>query len=265
MPLQAVVFDVDGTLVDSERDGHRVAFNRAFDEAGLPFHWHVDLYGELLHVTGGARRTAAYLAQQGIAPAESRRLAKRLHARKTEIFVDLVGRGTLRPRPGVARLLDDLKRSDIRLAIATTGTATWVHPLLDSLFGLDRFETVITSNEAPALKPDPDAYQMALERLGVTAAGAVAVEDSRNGLLAAKAAGIRCAMVVNGYTRNQALDEADLVLDGFGLAGAPARVLTDPYSLRPRELLDVETLRRLADARTRAVMVTGVGTTVTGS
>jgi HAD superfamily hydrolase (TIGR01509 family) len=251
MPLQAVAFDVDGTLVDSERDGHRVAFNLAFEEAGLPFHWDVDLYGELLLVTGGARRISTYLTKRGISRAEAEELARRLHARKTEIFVEIVRGGGVRPRAGVARLLDDLDHAGIRLAVATTGSSAWVHALLDRLFGRDRFETVITSDEAPMLKPDPAAYRVALETLGVPAGSAVAVEDSRNGLLAAKAAGMRCAMVVNGYTRDHPLGEADLVLDSFGLADAPADVVVDPHGLRPPGLLNVETLKRLADTSTR--------------
>jgi len=244
--LEAVVLDVDGTLVDSERDGHRVAFNRAFEEAGLDDRWDVDLYGRLLEVTGGERRLNAYFEDRGMPEDERRELAGTLHARKTEIFTDMASRGEIEPRPGVIELLEELERAGVRLAVATTGSRQWVGPLLDRLFGLERFEVVVTSAEAPERKPDPSAHTMALERLGLAASAAPAVEDSVNGWRAAKAAGLACVVVVNDYTREQDFDGADLILDGFGQADAPASVLADPHKLDPPGRLDLETLRRLA-------------------
>ena len=244
--LQAVVLDVDGTLVDSERDGHRVAFNRAFEEAGLDDRWDVDLYGELLAVTGGDRRIKAYFEQQGMAEDEREELASRLHARKTEIFTEMASQGEIEARPGVSELLDELEGAGVRLAIATTGTRKWVDPLLDRLFGLERFETVVTADEAPDRKPDPMAHRMALEGLGLEASAAPALEDSANGLRAAKAAGLACVVVVNDYTRDQDFDDADLVLDGFGRPDEPVSVLADPHRLDPPGRLEVEILRRLA-------------------
>ncbi|MCP9489592.1 MAG: HAD-IA family hydrolase [Solirubrobacteraceae bacterium MAG38_C4-C5] len=243
--LQAVVLDVDGTLVDSERDGHRVAFNRAFEEAGLEDRWDVELYGELLAVTGGDRRLNAYFEQRGMAEDERRELAGRLHARKTEIFTAMAREGEITPRPGVGELLDELEAADVRLSVATTGSRAWVRPLLDRLFGLERFETIVTSEEAPERKPDPSAHRMALENLGLPASAAPAVEDSLNGLQAAMAAGLACVVVVNDYTREQGFDGADLVLDGFGRPDDPVAVLADPHHLDPPGRLDVETLRRL--------------------
>ncbi len=244
--LQATVFDVDGTLVDSERDGHRVAFNRAFEEAGLSDRWDVELYGELLDVTGGERRITTYLEQRGMASREREKTARRLHLRKTEIFTAMAREGEIEPRPGVGELLDELQRADVRLAVATTGSAGWVHPLLERLFGIERFETIVTGDEAPERKPDPSVYRLALERLGLAATAAVAVEDSLNGLRAAKAAGLVCVVVVNDYTREQDFDGADLVLDGYGTALASAPVLSDPHGLEPSGRLGVDTLRRLA-------------------
>ena len=244
--LKAIVLDVDGTLVDSERDGHRVAFNRAFEEAGLPDRWDVERYGELLAVTGGERRLNAYFEEQGMPEDERQELASRLHARKTEIFTEMASQGEIEPRPGVSELLDELEEAAVRLAVATTGSRKWVDPLLDRLFGLDRFETIVASDEAPERKPDPMAHELALERLGLRPSAAPGLEDSANGLQAAKAAGVPCVVVVNDYTREQGFDDADLVLDGFGRPDAPVAVLADPHRLEPPGRLDVDTLRRLA-------------------
>ena len=242
----AVILDVDGTLVDSERDGHRVAFNLAFAEMGLPDRWSVEDYGALLTTTGGQRRLRRHLGARGMPEAEQDALVPRLHARKTEIFLDLVGAGAVRARPGVARLLDDLDAAGVRTAVATTGSAAWVRPLLDLQFGAGRFEVVVTGDEVPVTKPDPAAYLLALSRLRLPATGAVAVEDSATGLAAALAAGLRCAVVVNGYTRGDDLSGADLVVDGYAGGGEPAGVLADPHGIAPPDGLDALALVRLA-------------------
>ena len=244
--LEAIVLDVDGTLVDSERDGHRVAFNRAFEEAGLPDRWDVERYGELLAVTGGENRINAHFEEQGMPEDERKDLASRLQARKTEIFTEMASKGEIEARPGVSELLDELEDAGVRLAVATTGTRKWVEPLLDRLFGLERFEAVVARDDAPDRKPDPSAHQLTLERLGLEGSAAPGIEDSANGLRAAKAAGLACVVVVNDYTREQDFHDADLVLDGFGRPDAPVSVLADPHRLDPPGRLDVETLRRLA-------------------
>ncbi len=243
--LRAVVLDVDGTLVDSEPDGHRVAFNLAFEEAGLEDRWDVEQYGRLLEVTGGKRRLESYFKERGMPEEERTELAARLHARKTEIFTEMASEGEIPARPGVSELIDELEDAGVRLAVATTGTRAWVRPLLDRLFGLERFETVVTADEAPERKPDPSAHQMALEQLGLPASAAPGVEDSRNGLLAARSAGLPCVVVVTDYTREQDFDGAALVLDGFGTQDEPAVVLSDPHHVDPPGRLDVETLRRV--------------------
>jgi HAD superfamily hydrolase (TIGR01509 family) len=245
-PAVAVMFDVDGTLVDSERDGHRVAFNSAFEELGLEDRWSVEEYGELLSTTGGQSRLRRHFSGRGMPAAEQDALVPRLHARKTELFVELVLGGAVPARPGAQRLLDELEAAGARLAVATTGTAAWVRPLLDRHFGLDRFETVVTGDEVAATKPDPEVYRLAMSRLGVGTSGAVAVEDSVMGLAAARAAGVRCAVVVNDYTRTHDLSGADLVVDGYAQPGVAATVLSDPHRLRPVDGLDTRVLLSLA-------------------
>jgi HAD superfamily hydrolase (TIGR01509 family) len=212
--LAAVVFDVDGTLVDSERDGHRVAFNAAFAEAGLPDRWDVATYGRLLHIVGGARRLASWFENTGRTPAEARSLAEQLHTRKTEIMRGLIADGRVQARPGVHRLLDELEAAAIPVHVATTGTRAWVEPLLERVFG-PRFHTVVTGTEVTELKPSPAVYLEVLRRTGCPADRTVAVEDSANGVKAAVAAGLRCLAAYNPYTRNNDLSGATLVAGGL--------------------------------------------------
>lgn len=229
--LEAAVFDVDGTLVDSERHGHRVAFNLAFEEFGLADRWDEELYGTLLLTTGGQRRLHAYFVGQDWPQAERDDLIPRLHRRKTEILSEMIDRGRIQSRPGVGRLLADLENAGVTLAVATTGSRRWVERLLDSLFGLERFSVVVTGDDVSHRKPHPDAYTRALSELGRPPQAVVAIEDSANGLAAARAAGLTCLVVVNGYTADQDLHEADLVVDSFGRDGEPGAVIYDPHQL----------------------------------
>lgn len=241
----AVVFDVDGTLVDSERHGHRVAFNEAFAEAGLPYRWDEELYGELLAVSGGRRRLHHYLTEQGHTPAaEIDTLATRLHEDKTERFRTLAAEGHIPARPGVERLLDELAAAGVTLAVASTGQRTWVEPLLDRLFGLDRFACVVGGEDVSRLKPDPEAYQEALRQLGASPEQVVAVEDSAKGVAAAVDAGLVCLDVVNDYTRAEVPEGAALVVDGFGNPGR-VRVLRGRAEALDDGAVTASTLGRL--------------------
>lgn len=213
-PLDAVIFDVDGTLVDSERDGHRVAFNIAFEEAGLPDRWDAPTYGRLLQVTGGAARLGFWFEQAGVPAEEACELAGRIHQRKTEIMRQLVTDGGVRARPGVERLLDELDAAHLPVHVATTGSRAWVEPLLDRVFG-PRFGTIVTGTEVRDLKPSPAVYVQVLDLAGCTREHTVAVEDSANGVRAALDAGLRCVAAYNDYTRDDELSAATLVADGF--------------------------------------------------
>ncbi|NBH06671.1 HAD-IA family hydrolase [Amycolatopsis sp. SID8362] len=212
---EAVVFDVDGTLVDSERDGHRVAFNLAFEAFGLPYRWDVKDYGRWLAVAGGRQRFEAFLVSRGHDRANAAALAARVHAHKTAVMSDLVRAGVVPARSGVPELLAELTELGVRLAVATTGTRAWVEPLLERLFGRSTFELVVTGSEIRALKPDPAVYREVVRSLGVPAEHAVAVEDSRNGLEAAVAAGLSCVVVTNEYTIGHDFPEAAAVYGGF--------------------------------------------------
>lgn len=213
--MDAVIFDVDGTLVDSERDGHRVAFNLAFEEEGLPYRWDVEPYGRLLETTGGRQRLHRYLEGEGRSQGERDELVPRLHARKNDLFRQLVADGRIGARPGVATVLEQLEQAGVRLAVATTGSRAWVEPLLTQLFGEDRFSPVITGDDVEVRKPDPSAYLQALGGLGLAPPQVLAIEDSANGLAAARSAGLACVVVVNDYTAEQDFDGAALVVDSF--------------------------------------------------
>jgi HAD superfamily hydrolase (TIGR01509 family) len=243
--LQAVIFDVDGTLVDSERHGHRVAFNRAFEAFELPYTWDEDLYGELLHTTGGRRRIEGYLLGQGVAEAEAAELAPALHERKTELLEEMVDGGMIKLRPGAQRLVEELAGAGVARAVGTTGSRRWVERMLRQTLGEVEWDVIVAGDDVTNRKPDPEVFTTAVKELGQDPEGIVVVEDSTEGLQAARAAGLRCVVVVNGYTADHDLAGADLVLDGFGEPGSPATVLADPHATGCDGILTAGLLRTL--------------------
>ncbi len=250
--LAAVIFDVDGTLVDSERHGHRVAFNQAFADFDLPYRWGEDLYGQLLHTTGGQRRIDDYLAAQGVGPADRARLAPALHAHKTAVLEQLVDAGVIEVRPGARRLLRELAAEGVAVAVGTTGSRRWVERLLRRMLPEVSWAAIVAGDDVTARKPDPEVFTRCLLELGRPGpAGVVVIEDSAEGLAAARAAGLCCAVVVNGYTAGHDLAGADLVLDGFGEPGAPAAVVTDPHGAGAGGILTVDLLRTLSSGIVR--------------
>jgi HAD superfamily hydrolase (TIGR01509 family) len=240
--LEAVVFDVDGTLVDSERHGHRVAFNDAFAAAGLPYSWDEESYGHWLSFHGGVRRVDAFLEEAGRPEDERQELAPKLHQEKTRLLREMIDAGRIPARPGMVDLLDHLGQRGVRLGVATVGSAGWVNHLLESLFPDAIFEVVVTGADVTEMKPHPGCYLQALEGLGVGAESAVAVEDSATGLASACSAGLACVVVVNDYTAAEDMSAANLVVDGVDAKG---RVLHDPHHLEPNLPLDRDTLERL--------------------
>ena len=217
--LRALIWDVDGTVAETEAQGHRLAFNSAFEAWGLPWRWSVAQYGEWLHVSGGRERLLAYMDSVADAPrsaTEREALARRLHRLKNELYADLVARGGIPARPGVHRLMHECRQAGVALAVATTTSRVNVEALFRSLFGADwraGFAAVVCAEDAPVKKPDPQAYLLALQHLGLRADEALALEDSPNGLQAALAAGVRTVITRSAYFGDADFSGAALACD----------------------------------------------------
>jgi HAD superfamily hydrolase (TIGR01509 family) len=229
--LQALIFDVDGTLADTERDGHRVAFNQAFTDAGLSWHWSVELYGQLLAVAGGKERIRHFieLHQPDFSPpSDLREFIASLHASKTHHYTQLLAQGSIPLRPGVRRLLEESRSKGMRLAIATTTTPANVTALLQSTLkpdGLHWFEVIAAGDMVPAKKPAADIYYYALQQMQLKSSECLAFEDSYNGVVSAVKAGLQTVVTVNDYTRQHNFSGAALVLDHLGEPHQPFQVL----------------------------------------
>ena len=247
--LTALLFDVDGTLADTERDGHRPAFNMAFREAGLDWQWDEGLYGQLLEVTGGKERIKYYLQRFNPGfkpPADLDRFVAELHRSKTRHYTELMATGRIPLRPGVRRLLEEARAAGLRLGLATTTTPANVEALLTHTLGpqtINWFEVIAAGDVVPAKKPAPDIFCFALQKLGLDARQCLAFEDSAHGLRAAQDAGLATIITVNGYTREQSFPGAVLVVDQLGEPDQPFTVLAGEAP--SAHLLDVATLRQL--------------------
>ncbi|HXH63992.1 MAG TPA: HAD-IA family hydrolase [Mariprofundaceae bacterium] len=248
--LKCLLWDVDGTLADTERDGHRIAFNLAFDEAGIDRQWDVPTYGELLAVTGGKERIRHDYERRGIQPPAQETIAS-LHARKTSHYQDLIAEGRIPLRPGVRRLLTEAFEAGITLAVATTTTPAALDALIEHSLGaewFDRFAIRAAGDIVPAKKPAPDIYLYAMRELGLTPDVCLAMEDSGNGWRAARDAGLKCVVTVNDYTRGQDFSGADLVVSEFGEPGdEPIEVLANPHHLSGLHHVRLDHLMRIMD------------------
>ncbi len=219
--FKALIFDCDGVLAETERDGHRVAFNRMFAEKGYPIYWGIALYKELLRVGGGKERMKYYFDETSWPAGTSDKdaLIKELHKLKTDYYTQIIESGEMPPRPGVARLVDEAVAAGVKLAVCSTSNERAVNAVLEKLLGPERkakFDVILAGDVVSKKKPDPEIYNLVLDRLHLQPSECLVIEDNRNGLLAARGAGLHCIVTTNEYTEDEDFAEADLVVSELG-------------------------------------------------
>lgn len=237
MKLRGILFDVDGTLADTEQQGHLPAYNKAFEELGLNWHWSPELYRkELLLLPGGRERIRHYVVKHraplgGFAERVNSDLGtwvNEVHAAKSRWFRRQVESGKVTLRPGVARLIEEASEKQIRLALVTNASERSLKPFLNYTLGaelLRRIDLVVSGEQVARKKPAPDLYQHALEKLGLSPRDTVAIEDSAMGLCAAVAAGLPTLVTTNDDTREHDFGVADAVVSGLGEPGEPWEII----------------------------------------
>ena len=250
MNIEALIFDVDGTLADTE-EAHRVAFNLAFDQQRLGWSWTRTEYRELLRVNGGKERIASYVRSLPIGDTQRKRLIERvpeIHAEKTKLYSSMVRDGGVPLRDGVGRLLDEARSAGCHLAIASTTTAVNVDALLHAALGprgIEMFSVIACGDQVRRKKPAPDIYELALRALGVPRENVVAFEDSPNGLHAAVAARLWTVVTPTYWTEGSDFSVAGLVLPRLGDPWHP--LPTEPgLALSAQAWLGFDELQRLA-------------------
>ena len=252
--MPTLIFDCDGVLADTERYGHLAAFNATFAEYGLPVQWSEDDYAKKLKIGGGRERMASLFADPEFVrtaqiPANEdgrRELLAQWHKTKTAIFKKMVADGQIPPRPGIVRIIRAALEADWTVAVASTSAEESVRAVLENAVGRELATRVplFAGDIVPANKPDPAIYQLALAKLELDPEDTLVVEDSRNGLLAAVGAELRCVVTVNGYTRQERFDEAVLVVSELGGPDRPPiEVLANRSAARPGDYITLDVLR----------------------
>ncbi len=258
MRVKALIFDCDGVLADTARFGHLPAFNQMFAEFGLPVFWTEEEYGRKVLIGGGKERiasilTPAFVRDAGLPPdaSELNSLVQSWHRRKTEIYTSLIDSGIIEPRPGIARVARAAAEHGIALAIASTSAETSVRAVLRRAVGEDdshRFQ-IFAGDAVAAKKPAPDIYKLALAALAVPAEEAIAIEDSRNGMLSAQAAGLRTVITQSSYTQGEDFSGAALVVSSLGDPyGEPAVVKAAEAGVMPGDIVTLDDLIAVAAA-----------------
>jgi len=218
--IKAIFFDQDGVIIDTERDGHRVAFNETFKEMGFDVDWDEEYYHELLQVGGGKERMKHHLHTRGfgkeVKPEEEDQLIRELHKRKTSRFIELIESGKLPLRAGIRRFMQEGMQAGLVLGICTTSNERAAQAIAYRILEGIHFDFVLAGDIVGKKKPDPEIYNLALSRTGLKPEECLVIEDSRNGVLAGKAAGMHVVATTNHYTEKEDLSEADLIVTCLG-------------------------------------------------
>jgi HAD superfamily hydrolase (TIGR01509 family) len=251
--VSALIFDCDGVLSDTERYGHLPAFNKTFEEAGLPVQWTEDEYAEKLKIGGGKERMASLFTDEFVRehdlpadPEGQKGLLAQWHKTKTAHFKQLVADGKLPGRPGIRRIIADALDAGWTVAVASTSAEESVRAVLEHAAGKEAADRirVFAGDIVPAKKPDPAIYELVVEELGLDKSSTLVVEDSRNGLRAATGAGLRCLLTVNAYTQDEDNSEAVLVVSALGDPDdTPIQVLANRGKARPGDYLTLDDLQ----------------------
>ncbi len=228
--LKALIWDCDGVLAETEKDGHRVAFNRIFEDEGWGIQWDVARYGEMLKVAGGKERMKAQIAEPGFElprdVGDVTEYVKGLHKRKTDLYMELVEQGKLPIRPGVKRIMREAHDAGLRLAIASTsnvrGVTLIARQMGEEIFGW--IEHICAGDMARMKKPDPEIYNLAIEKLGISPDEAMVIEDTGHGVTAGVAAGCQVLVTRSEYSKGEDFPAAALQADSLGEADDPDRV-----------------------------------------
>lgn len=218
--IKAIFFDQDGVIIDTEKDGHRISFNETFKEFGFDVDWDVEYYHELLQVAGGKERMKHHLHTRGfgksVLPEEEDELIKALHKRKTTMFIEMIESGKLPLRPGIHRFMQEGIQAGLTLGICTTSNERAAQAVAFNILKDIHFDFVLAGDIVSKKKPDPEIYNLALSKTGYEPEECVVIEDSRNGVLAAKAAGMHVVATTNHYTEKEDLSPADIIVTCLG-------------------------------------------------
>src|SRR5574341_2257805 len=218
--IKAVFFDQDGVIIDTERDGHRVSFNMTFKEFGFTDEWSVDYYHELLQVAGGKERMKHHWKTKGfskpLTEEEIDNLVKDMHKRKTALFVELIERGQLPLRPGIHRFMKEAMEAGLIIGVCTTSNEQAAKAITGKILSDIKFDIVLAGDVVSKKKPDPEIYNLALSKIGLKPDECVVVEDSKNGVAAAKAAGLKTIVTTNVYTEKEDVSAGDVIVSSLG-------------------------------------------------
>lgn len=219
--FKALIFDCDGVIAETEGQGHRIAFNKVFEEEGLGVQWDIDTYGEKLKIAGGKERMRTIFTDPNFTKdvGDIDEYIKKLHKRKTDIYMEMIEKGELPGREGVKRLVEEAHARGKKLAIASTSNERGVTLLARRVLGDEAFgyfDIILAGDVVSRKKPDPEIYFLAAEKLGVKPEECCVIEDTKNGVAAAKAAGMKCVVTRSQYSQNDEFPEADLVVSSLG-------------------------------------------------